>query len=574
MARSRRAKTDDTTVGELPFDPRATTFNGFTRTEYGRPRIAWDYLVKLFNRWPTAPWPSYLFSDPLYEEDSSQWIPRLPLGRGGYGKVALWSKIDDMGNVLKDVAIKECLDAPINMYDVGLTREAVFHGHLTARKAAKDCFTRLFAYKFFPHPSDTKGDKSRLYQQYCPHSDLNPLMARYRAFNTYLPELFLWRTLCSIAEAGTFLKDCPCHWRPIAIDGQVPNDFGQNEASCIFHFDLKPGNIFVGPNPRKSARQGDVQQYPAIYVSDFGGATVKEGRSRRRRSFQFGTPGHQAPEQLYFGGNWSQGNLYGLRDNTFRFDERTNTFCIGKVIYNLMTLEYQENDPFPRNRPPGIENAGNEDDATTAQAQSQQEDFESCAHFLPIEDFAAEAPYSSSFKKLIYECLAPRISDRPSAQALLHRARLGYKLSLRDEEARADEEDYNPADSLVYFNNADMNESGLTGRLKLMSFFETKKVETMKQVIGLFQSVRHLRPGVGNPEDPALKPPYRLWHEHYDNEAKHVKLVRQQMKNSVGEQDLYEDRVIRRVGEWAYFSKLLQHSDFFASSFLFANSDY
>lgn len=101
----------------------------------------------------------------------------------------------------------------------------------------------------------------RHYLEYAPYGTLSNLLAKYKASNRYLPELFLWHLFNSLAKALVILE-------------QGHPNRGNN---FVVHFDIKPDNIFLGYEATKTrdpARtgglDGEVLNYPSIKLADFG----------------------------------------------------------------------------------------------------------------------------------------------------------------------------------------------------------------------------------------------------------------------------------------------------------------
>lgn len=106
--------------------------------------------------------------------------------------------------------------------------------------------------------------------------------ATYKAFNRYLPELFLWHVFDSLATALCALdfKDDP-HFRRMAL-------------VHILHLDVKPQNILLGYEDaydkrrigrlRNLALQGDgakqLPLYPSIKLADFRLAEFSHNEQR------------------------------------------------------------------------------------------------------------------------------------------------------------------------------------------------------------------------------------------------------------------------------------------------------
>lgn len=162
--------------------------------------------------------------------DTSWHLHRF-LGSGGFGTVAMWAKKDEEGTTLDEIAIKEGRDIGFvafdadnpNILDRNFSSEAqilltidrvsdspesksvVVIGHQGCPSCSEaDTWTdilhlRKFAtFMRFRIPYDDtsyqiqlKPQVWRYYLEHVPYGDLGGLMLRYRAFNRYLPELFL-----------------------------------------------------------------------------------------------------------------------------------------------------------------------------------------------------------------------------------------------------------------------------------------------------------------------------------------------------------------------------------------------
>lgn len=121
-----------------------------------------------------------------------------------------------------------------------------------------------------------KPQSWRYYLEYAPYGDLDSLMLRYRAFNRYLPELFLWHAFDSLATAI-------CN-----LEYDQPLFPGLNH-DHVLHLDVKPRNIVLGYETAHNAqriggiqaqshqeRRGDadtdlsIPEYPSLKLADFG----------------------------------------------------------------------------------------------------------------------------------------------------------------------------------------------------------------------------------------------------------------------------------------------------------------
>jgi serine/threonine protein kinase len=131
----------------------------------------------------------------------------------------------------------------------------------------------------------------RFYFEYAPGGDLYVLKNNYRAWNTYLPEEFLWHVFHGLAHAALTLHTGP--FRDYATDRMyAPGKI------CLVHFDLKPSNIFLGDADADDLH--GFSNYPTIKMADFGLAKLT-GRFDRKNPTRYrllGTDGYRPPVRL------------------------------------------------------------------------------------------------------------------------------------------------------------------------------------------------------------------------------------------------------------------------------------
>lgn len=102
----------------------------------------------------------------------------------------------------------------------------------------------LRGYKSF----DEGGNKEwRYYQELAPYGDLRSLIAKYKYFNTFLPEAFLWHIFNSLAEAAEKMKQC----HTSVLDSGLPSKRTNSE---LVHMDIKPPNILIGYPDRRDQK--------------------------------------------------------------------------------------------------------------------------------------------------------------------------------------------------------------------------------------------------------------------------------------------------------------------------------
>lgn len=125
----------------------------------------------------------------------------------------------------------------------------------------------------------------RFYLEYAPYGSLQNLLARYKAFNRYLPELFLWHLFNSLAKAILVLESEGRPW-------------------FVAHLDIKPENVFLGYETTKSrdpeltgGLDGEDVGYPSIKLGDLGFAKriLDDEPISMRTLGRVGTPYYFAP---------------------------------------------------------------------------------------------------------------------------------------------------------------------------------------------------------------------------------------------------------------------------------------
>jgi len=206
-----------------------------------------------------------------------------------------------------------------------LAKEAVLHHHMN--KSEIENIIQLRGYKEVlnarpEHPGHGNLPKSfdmeenklwRFYLEFSPHGELSRLMDRYRAWNQYLPEAFLWHVFDSLALALVAKAELPTD------PNELPDNTYYKEDDRIIHFDIKPENIFLGytqPFSGVSAKKyGGMAQlggkktalYPLVKLGDFGIADLVGGVEDNTNPYVLwgaGTPFYKAPEIAHYGVTW------------------------------------------------------------------------------------------------------------------------------------------------------------------------------------------------------------------------------------------------------------------------------
>lgn len=225
---------------------------------------------------------------------------------------------------------------------------------------------RYIAYRRFLH-----DQVHRIYMEYCPYGDLRRLYKRYRRFRLYMPEPFLWDVFYHLVEAAVAMRSGP-------TDGS----WGGHE---IVHRDIKPGNIFLDTEGRKSG----IPFYPKTKLGDWGLArkTYANDPDNPSNLRMAGTPGYKPPEQ-------KDPPLPIFETHPVSILAHTNVWAIGATMFELMTL-HRVHGFLLKPRGNIVDEAG----------------------IKPIQT-DRNPPYSSQLSKLIQDCLRPIPLDRPTVMEL------------------------------------------------------------------------------------------------------------------------------------------------------------
>lgn len=107
----------------------------------------------------------------------------------------------------------------------------------------------------------------RFYLELAPYGDLDGLIRRYRYYNQFLPESFLWHVAHSLLEGAEVMMQCSRDEIPLR---STP----LNDTDEVVNFDIKTVNVFLGYAERRknASRRGGTTRYdyPTIKLGDFG----------------------------------------------------------------------------------------------------------------------------------------------------------------------------------------------------------------------------------------------------------------------------------------------------------------
>jgi NIMA (never in mitosis gene a)-related kinase len=147
--------------------------------------------------------------------------------------------------------------------------------------------------RYYDRIIDKKATKLYIVMEHCSGGDLASLIRSHAKNKTRADEGFIWKVLGQVVSA---LKSCHRH-----REG--------GEAKPILHRDLKPANILLD-------RNGNAK------LCDFGLATELAGTNKLAQTAGVGTPYYMSPELV----------------NSQRYDERSDIWSVGCIIYELAAL--------------------------------------------------------------------------------------------------------------------------------------------------------------------------------------------------------------------------------------------
>ncbi len=471
-------------------------------TTWGRlGRLRFKTLLDLFTNDPD--WSRFLMSEVRYEEGSNDdWVPGKPLGKGSFGKVALWSKKNDLSEIVDNVAVKQrkLVHHPLiadGVWRNHLAKEAFIQSQLTSNDQ-DDCIVPLKGYKYYHHLQ-----QCRLYMGYAPHGSLEAIRTRYRAFDRFLPELWLWCVFENLVEACLLMRNCPAQWQPMSNQARdQPRPF-----KFIVHCDIKPSNIFVYERQPMHDPSKKLPKLPRVKLGDFGLAQVTSPTDANNPDMlHSGTDGYKPPEVQTDGAGRLFDALWQNRVHTpnQRFIEQHNIWCIGKIMHDLALLQ-----------PPGV---CQDELFSLPEGDYYTFGHPRFRHFT--EPFVTQThpgrlvEYSQNLRNLIRICLRPYMYRRPMSQNLLADIRLFKQNCIDDVKLHNQGRGPRKSDH-VNLTTAEMN--ALVYRPE--ANFSTGLTQQHQITIGGWQEWEALRNGdYLDPDEPLFTPPRAKWAPFYQRE--------------------------------------------------------
>jgi serine/threonine protein kinase len=232
------------------------------------------------------PFSNFLDSHPGHRRMDETWQPVRALGKGGFGMVGLWEKRNGQGVLEDSVAIKEMervLHGGYHLHrDPAVAKEAVIMKQVNDAEQGHGWETqnniiRLRSFKFFPF-----SRRWRFYIEFAENGDLHKLLYSYKAWNTYLPEEFLWHVFHSLAKVVVVMNQGPF------FDPETE----QGVDGPVVHLDIKPDNVYLGKPDEKAL----FTHYPTMKMGDFGLSEITHSMDELNpRVYRKGTPDYLPP---------------------------------------------------------------------------------------------------------------------------------------------------------------------------------------------------------------------------------------------------------------------------------------
>ena len=492
--------------------------------KYGRSRIRDKTFINILHRF--GQYAPTLLSDLNYDDGNNEdWFPVRGLGIGGFGCVSHWVKRDMAGGIVDELAMKDA-DGSIERLGAHATwaphlvKEAFVQSQLTEND--RQSFVNLKQYKYY-----VRGRRFRLYMEYAASGSLERIRRNYRAWDVYLPELFLWTVFHELATACRSMYRCPAQWRPYS---PRPQD-QQNPANQIIHMDLKADNVFIFDRQRPNPNNVFPAEYPQVKVADFGLAQVTSAQdpSNPRDMWRAGDQTCQTPEQYEFGRRFGIPDpVNGGYGPAFRFFERQNVWQVAKIIFDLMTLENPEHIPLtiaplaathqvPINILIGLLQSWQQPlNVPRQQGPGNPPQPVPRHHFMDWPDAYNTTVYSNELRALVWRCMKPRTRDRPNTLQLLNLTRNGLSTCLQTTRAAAP--GGRGRGSRVARTNRQMNARRPGENANAMRRVDIQNAENAYD----WDEIREQ--STQDPDQPRLQPPRRKWQAFYDEEAEKPEL--------------------------------------------------
>ena len=277
-----------------------------------------------------------LFCTQVDLSPAADWRFDRPLGLGSFGAAALFSVSDGSGSAVDEIVIKTAEYNQKLMATKGepeLSREAAIMA--MCNKLDTPALLRLRDFKCYLADDDKPTDW-RYFLENGEHGDLDRLRLRYKAWQLWFPEYFLWHLFYWLVdgleqlETGKFRQLDEKH-------------FGEETAGhYIIHKDIKPQNIFLGQTPVNGPND-----YPAPKMADFGLARLCEPGSKTS-GCRYNTAGTALwlPPEVQYREQGEKTTNYFFRDKStppfhkkdvHRIKPAANIWAVAAIMYTFVT---------------------------------------------------------------------------------------------------------------------------------------------------------------------------------------------------------------------------------------------
>jgi serine/threonine protein kinase len=453
-----------------------------------------------------------------------------------------------------------------------LAIEAVIQSQLSSMESSEN-INSLRKYKYYPSQEPEFGT-ARLYMEYAKWGNLEVLLDRYRAWDKYLPELFLWHTFIGLARAIDLMRRCPTQWQPTTLDdveaAEVDDELTDEikQRDFILHGDLKTANVVLGkrtrfefecpsvytiPNEEESEtdvsagdestssaseeeeteRRGGLGQfrrrtssatslpedyqtdneeedhpanlpkYPTIQLIDFGySRRTRRGDPKNPWEVrEVGTLLWNSPEQNLMG-HYENPPLHRYHSRNYLINEKQNVWGVGLIMHDLMTLA----------RPGDVCDFMGDMDGdwqrTYLRPVGPRGHREPLRHFSETFRTQHRPEYSLGLRRLIWRCVRPCRSYRPSSSRLVALVEAGLKNYLKTLKVRGRHNRGPDPQHTLQLTVEDFNKIKIRGEAK-------RKVDVNSDNdIEEWECLLDNR--YADIDEPALQPPKKKWKDFYE----------------------------------------------------------